>query len=799
MHQHRHRHRHGRLAQICAQEPVVALVGNPNVGKSAIFSALTGRYAVVSNYPGTTVEVTSGTARLAGERVEVIDAPGVNSLIPRSEDEQVARAILLDRNPRAVIQVIDAKNLRRGLQITSQLAEMGVPIVIALNLWDEAIDRGVAIDSDKLSRLLGVPVVRTVATQRIGIGALASAVALAAVPAVRVDYGPAMEAAIAAFPGTSRLPMGRRAAAIMLLAGDDDLEDRLAAGDRSDQSDQTDHSSGPQPKAHSPQLFFGWCRALQAQVGEPLSYAISKHRAAAVDAILAQVMSVHRPMQASQFTRRLFFCVIGPLLGVGVSYATAMLAVGAVGKFVPLGRAGTAATWAATALGGIAYIRHFLRNRSAPGGIALLLGNLSMHRALAFPILVAVLWLTYLVVGVIGAGTCVDFIESTIFGTTIEPSGGFSLLGLHVPFDGINWYLAGLAQRVISPESMTYQLLLSEDAGLIRVGMTYAIAIVLPIVGFFFLAFGLMEDSGYLPRLAVMVDWLFKQIGLNGKAVLPIVLGFGCDTMATLTTRILETKRERIIATLLLALAIPCSAQLGIISGVLADIGGGGAFAIYVAVIASQFLFIGYLASKVVKGKRSDFVLEIPSFRVPQLGNVLVKTAYRVWWFLKEAVPLFLAGTLALFIFTRIGYNEQHRPLGLLSYSDAIGAPVTVNLLGLPAKVAPPDDAGQTSQEPGARPEVRGSSTEAFILGFLRRDYGAVAIRENFKSGFFTARQAMVALVVITLFVPCLANLLVIIKERGALAASLIIGFIIPYAFLVGGVLNWILKTTGRM
>jgi len=597
------------------------------------------------------------------------------------------------------------------------------------------------------------------------------------------------------------LPMACRAAAIMLLAGDDDLERRLAQdgvaetdrSDPSDPSDRSDHSSGPKPNAQSPMpsSIRAWRQSVQAQVGEPLSYAISKRRAAAVDAILTQVMSAHKPAEASQFSRRLFFYLIGPLLGLAVSYVTAMLVVGAIDKFTPLGRAGTAATWAATVLGAVGYAIYFLRNRSAPGGLALLLGNLSMHRVLALPILVAVLWLTYIIVGVIGAGTCVDFIENTIFGTTVEPSGGFSVLGLHVPFDGINYYLAGLARRVISPESIAYQVLLSEDAGLIRVGITYAIAIVLPIVGFFFLAFGMMEDSGYLPRLAVMVDWLFKKIGLNGKAVLPIVLGFGCGTMATLTTRILETRRERIIATLLLALAIPCSAQLGIISGVLADIGGGGAFAIYVAVIASQFLFIGYLASKVVKGKKSDFVLEIPPFRMPQIGNVLVKTAYRVWWFLKEAVPLFLVGTLALFILTRIGYNEERRPLGLLSYADAVGAPVTGHLLGLPTSESQPEHAVQ--------PAAAHSSTQAFILGFLRRDYGAVAIRDNFKSGFFNSRQAMVALIVITLFVPCLANLLVIIKERGIITASLIIGFIIPYAFLVGGALNWLLTATRTM
>jgi ferrous iron transport protein B len=294
-----------------------------------------------------------------------------------------------------------------------------------------------------------------------------------------------------------------------------------------------------------------------------------------------------------------------------------------------------------------------------------------------------------------------------------------------------------------------------------------------------------------------MMDWLFKKIGLNGKAVLPIVLGFGCDTMATLTTRILETRRERIIATLLLALAIPCSAQLGIISGVLADIGGGGAFALYVGVIASQFLFIGWLASKAIKGRNSDFMLEIPPFRVPQLANIVVKTVHRVIWFVKEAVPLFLIGTLALFILTRIGYNEVSRPLGLLSYADRIGAPVTVRLLGLPAQPAEPQSAA--AAQPGVGSRVRHSSTQAFILGFLRRDYGAVSIRENFKGRFFSARQAMVTLIVITLFVPCLANLLVIIKERGPATAALIVGFIIPYAFLVGAALNYVLAATGAM
>ena len=784
---------HGHNSTASAKDraaPVVALVGNPNVGKSAIFSLLTGRYAIVSNYPGTTVEVTSGWARIGGTRVELIDTPGVNSLIPRSEDEEVTRSILLDRHPRAVLQVIDAKNLRRGLLITTQLAEMGLPIVMALNLWDEAVERGIAIDTGRLSRMLGVPVVQTIATQKLGIDTLAEAVANAAVPSIAIDYGPAIEAAVAnvgadgvrpAIPiarHTAVCPcMDYRGAALMLLAGDPALEHRMHPAE------------WPELGLHR--------KAVEAKLGEPASYAIGRRRAAYVDTILAQVTEVERPAESSRLARRLFFYAIGPLLGLGVSYVTASLLLGAVGRFIALGGAVQPATWSASLLGGVAYTLHFLRERTRARSVSTVLGNVAMHRVLAFPVLAAVLWAVYLVVGVVGAGQCVDFLENVVFGTSLHPSGGFSVLGLHVAFGGVNYYLAWLAGRVLPRDGIVFQLLFAEDAGLIRVGLTYAIAIVLPIVGFFFLMFGVMEDSGYLPRLAVMMDWLFKKIGLNGKAVLPIVLGFGCGTMATLTTRILETRRERIIATLLLALAIPCSAQLGIIAGVLADIGGGGAFALYVGVIASQFLFIGWLASKAIKGRNSDFMLEIPPFRVPQLANIVVKTFHRVIWFVKEAVPLFLIGTLALFILTRIGYNEVSRPLGLLSYADRIGAPVTVRLLGLPAQPAEPQSAA--AAQPGVGSRVRHSSTQAFILGFLRRDYGAVSIRENFKGRFFSARQAMVTLIVITLFVPCLANLLVIIKERGPATAALIVGFIIPYAFLVGAALNWVLAATGAM
>ncbi|NQT18579.1 MAG: ferrous iron transporter B [Planctomycetes bacterium] len=833
-----------------AAPPTIALVGNPNVGKSIIFSLLTGRYVVVSNYPGTTVEVSSGAARVAGERVEVVDTPGVNSLIPRSEDEEVARAILLDRRPRAVMQVLDAKNLRRGLLITTQLAEMGMPALLALNMWDEAMDRGIDIDGDRLARALGVPVVKTVATQKKGIGKLASSVADAAAPTVRIDYGPAIEEAIAKLePLLPELPLDKRAMALMLLAGDPGLEERVES-EIQDQRAGTEstpiapHRQGrgrrrrwrggrdadtgrEDPTRHGPGHYTrdaigAVCSELQSKFSEPVSYVISKKRAAHVDGIVADVMTMHRPSESTRLSRAAFFYLVAPVLSLIVCYLSASILVGIMNKFYGLGANAGAVTWWLAALGAVCYLVAVFRWEKHANSISALVSRIVMHPVLAFPVLAAALWIVYKLVGEFGAGQCVDFIENRIFGNTIEPAEGFGLvdlnmffpgiyyylaeiadefglLGPKIPFAGINYYLAQLADLVVSRDDLIYQLLLDEQAGLISIAITYSFAIVLPVVGFFFFAFALMEDSGYLPRLAVMVDWLFKKIGLNGKAVLPMVLGLGCGAMATLTTRILGSRRERVIATFLLALAIPCSAQLGIISLVLADIGGGGAFAIYVFVIISQFLLVGYLASKVLKGRKAEFLLEVPPMRMPRLKNVVVKTLFRITWFMKEAVPLFMLGTLALFILTRVGYNEETRPMGLLTYVERLGAPITTHWLGLPDSLEAKHDhaVAGTESDNQIQPQTDGgrrSTMEAFIMGFLRRDYATLSIRTNFKSGFYSSRQALVALVVITLFVPCLASLFVIVKERGAATAAIIVCFIVPYAFFVGGVLDKLLR-----
>jgi len=636
------------------------LVGNPNVGKSVIFGLLTGRYVTVSNYPGTTVEVSQGNISLGENKYLVIDTPGVNNLIPMSEDEKVTRDILLAERPSAVIHVGDSKNLKRTLLITIQLAEMGIPVVLALNMEDEARDRGIVVDTAELGAMLGVEVVSMIAPQRKGIRELRDALLSPRVPSVKISYPErireSMERIAALLP---EAPIARESIASMILAGDESLKGWLK-------------KNLPEEVIEEIEDLRDDC---QASFSRPLSTVINEARLMVADGIARQVAST-----------------------VGQSR----------------------------------------------GRLLNFLGMVSMHPLYGLPVLLVVLFFFYEFVGVFGAGTLVDFFEGTIFERYLNPA--FTrLVSLAVPFEIVREILVG-------------------EYGLLSVALTYAIAIVLPITATFFIAFSLLEDSGYLPRLAIMSNRVFNLIGLNGKAILPMVLGLGCGTMAVLTSRILETKKDRIITTFLLALAIPCSAQLGVILGLLGSL-SYKATILWIGCVVLVMFLAGYLASKVIRGEKTEFFLEIPPIRMPNIGNIIVKTVGRIEWYLKEAVPLFMLGTFILFLMNK---------LNVLQFLERVAAPVVVDFVGLPAK-----------------------ATGYFILGFLRRDYGAVGFFDMAQRGELTAVQSLVSLVTITLFVPCLANFFMIIKERGIKTALAITAFIFPFAFLVGGILNFILVSAG--
>jgi ferrous iron transport protein B len=370
-------------------------------------------------------------------------------------------------------------------------------------------------------------------------------------------------------------------------------------------------------------------------------------------------------------------------------------------------------------------------------------GILTRRPVTGIPILLLILLLIYEFVGYTGAQTLVGILENTLFGGFIVP-----------------------AVDALSPEGFLRDLL-SGKYGLVSMGLTYALGIVLPVVATFFLVFGLLEDSGYLPRLAILSDRVMRVMGLNGKATLPMVLGLGCCTMATITTRILNSKKERFLATLLLALGIPCSAQLGVILGISASFSARATLTI-LGVVASQLLLVGFLASRLSRGRCSEFIFEIPPIRVPQLRNILLKTGYRVRWYLWEAVPFFLLGTVILFALDRIHVHGA----SLLAWTQKVLEPVVTGILHLPPQ-----------------------ASSIFVLGFLRRDYGAAGLFDMVRSGLISGQQAVVSLIVITLFVPCIASFLIIVKEQGLKRALAITGFIVPFAIAVGGTVSWILRT----
>jgi ferrous iron transport protein B len=359
------------------------------------------------------------------------------------------------------------------------------------------------------------------------------------------------------------------------------------------------------------------------------------------------------------------------------------------------------------------------------------------------PLLVIALYFgLYKFVGQFGAGTLVDFLEGTIFEGYFNP------------------WIISLVNRII-PWEILRELFVGEY-GVITLGLRYAVGIILPIVTTFFLFFSILEDSGYFPRLALLVDRLFKKIGLTGRAVIPMVLGFGCDTMATMVTRTLETVRERIIATLLLALAIPCSAQLGVIIGLLSKF--PGALAVWSICMLLIFLLVGLLASRVVPGESPMFYMELPPMRLPQLSNVLTKTYSRMQWYLMEILPLFILASILLWLGKITNFFQA-----LVSWMKPVMA-----VIGLPKETA-----------------------IAFIFGFFRRDYGAAGLYDLQTKGLLDARQLSVAAVTLTLFIPCIAQFLIMQKERGTKVALAIGVFVSLLAFCSGYLLNVFLLLTG--
>jgi len=634
----------------------ILLVGHPNVGKSVLFHRLTGAYVNVSNYPGTTVEVTRANTRFDREAV-LLDTPGVLALPSRSDDERATMRALLQENTRCLVQVGDAKNLRRTLTLTALVGELGVPMVLALNMHDEAAARGVTVDIEALTLELGIPVLATVATGGEGIGELTGSLGRAGKAQAMLRYDAEIEADLAGVAATIEhlAPhpyLAARGLAILYLGGDPEVAAWLA------------EKTG--------EKFIALETLRQAAISHAegdLPTLLARERTEAADVLANNV--IERAVRSS------------PLLSQRI------------GQYV-------------------------------------------VHPVWGIPILLGMLYLVYQFVGVFGATTLVGLLEEDLFEGILNPA--FTDLvnsTVHLPW---------LAELLVG------------QYGLWTMGMTYALALILPIVTTFFFAFGVLEDSGYLPRLTVIANRLFALIGLNGRAVLPMVLGLGCVTMATLTTRILHSPRERMITIFLLALAIPCSAQLGVVLGML----GGVSFSavlVWALAMLGILLLSGFLASRLIPGRRIPLVTELPPMRLPILGNVLKKTGGRLKWYLIEVIPLFLLGTFIMYALDKSGALP-----GIIR----LGEPLVSGWLGLPKE-----------------------ASAAFVMGFLRRDFGATGLFAMAHT--LSPIQAVVGMITITLFIPCFASLMMMVKEQGAKVALGMVAVIVPFAFFVGGLFNILL------
>jgi len=569
----------------------ILLMGNPNVGKSAVFSRLTGANVIASNYPGTTVEFTQGTLRINKESADVIDVPGTYDLTPSSRAESVA-VDMVDKAA-IIVDIVDATNLERNLNLTVQLLKTGKPVLVALNMWDEAVEHGIQIDVEMLEQKLGVPVVPTCALSGEGIK---------------------------------------------------QLKERLA----------------------------------DARAGE-LDYEEAEKWHLIGD-IVEQVQRVtHRH----------------PTLGQSISHATVHPVWG-----------------------------------------------------LLFALLV-----------LIACFEVIRFVGEGLIGYVTEPV--FDALWLPV-MAKLSALLGGrgMLHEILIGQLVEGEIDFAQSFGLLTTGLFIPLAAVLPYVLAFYLVLGLLEDIGYLPRLGVLMDNVMHRLGLHGLAIVPMMLGLGCNVPGALASRVLETRKERFIASTLMAICVPCMAQIAMVAGLIGKYGAAGFMPVF-GTLFLLWLVLGVTLKRFSRGETPEILVDIPPYRVPYWKSLLKKLWMRLRWFVTEAVPYVLVGVLIV----NLLYS-----LGVIKLAADVVGPAVTEVLGLP-------------------PEAVG----ALLVGFLRKDV-AVGMLAPLGLGL---RQLIVASVVLTAYFPCAATFVVLFRELGLRDMIKSTCIMIVVALSVGGVLNHVLLAFG--
>ncbi len=631
----------------------VAVIGNMNVGKTTLFTKMCGRETKSINIPGNTVSIQAG--RIKGTDKDAFDTPGICSIFSHNEDERTSRDIILpqkiDYDIQGILLIADAKHMKRSIAIALQYAEYGLPMLLDINMIDEAASRGIEIDFEKLSEILGVEVCTTIAREGIGIqkvisnlGNMRPANKLIKYPIWIEQY---LEIVTKLLNSTEISP---RAIGVLLLSGDSGTEEYV----------ETKFGTGMLEQLKD--------LAEEYRKEEPLSCSI----------ILTNLYN-KKAEQIINETQKIKPHTKNPFI--------------------------------------------------------VKLGDWCTQLSTGIPIAVTIIYITYLFIGSFGATFLVDTIGSAIFD------------GFLIPFTA----------EIISPipSAFVRDMFIDPDFGILPTGVFLALGLVLPVLFCFYIAFGLLEDSGYLPRLSILLDKLLKKMGLNGKGVIPLVMGFSCVTMAILTTRMLDTEKEKNIATFILLLGMPCAPLLAVMFIILGKMPVSATITVF-GLIFIQILFAGFIANKILPGIQTPLLMEIPPMRLPKPIQILKMSASKTYFFMKEAIPVFILASLSVFLFERMGG---------LAVLERVSEPVISGFMGLPVK-----------------------SVQVFIKTLIRRESGATEI--GHLSSIYDNVQLVVNLLVMTFLSPCVNAIIVLFKERGTKAAIAIMGTVMIYAVLIGSIVN---------
>ena len=632
----------------------VAFVGNMNVGKTTLFSRMCGKEPESANIPGNTYASQAG--KIKGTDGYAVDTPGIYSILSANEDAVAARAILTGNtsgyNVNGIVFVADAKNMKRSIALALQFAEFGLPMIIDVNMIDEAPSRGITLDIEALSKKMGIKVFTTVARDGIGLRSLSQGISTnMKIPERLMDYPDWIEECLERI---SRLiPSGHishRALGLLLLVQDKSVDEHILKAYGKDKLIQLKELVDTCRRNESVDANILLTNAYNNQAGR----------------IIDEVQTVDPPFK-------------NPFIV----------------KF----------------------------------------GDWCSQLSTGIPIALFVLWLMYLFVGSFGAAYVVDTINGTLFEGVLIP----------------------LAEKIVAPIPSAFlrDMIIDPDFGILPTGVFLALGLVLPVLFCFFIAFGILEDSGYLPRLSILLDKVFQKMGLNGKGVIPLVMGFSCVTMAILTTRMLDTKKEKIIATFLLLLGMPCAPLLAVMFIILGKMPVSASITVF-GIIFLQIFAVGFVAKKILPGKRSPLFMEIPPMRMPKLWQIISMSARKTYSFMKEAIPVFIVAALVVFLFERMGG---------LTILERISKPVISGFMGLPEK-----------------------SVQVFIKTMIRRENGATEIAH--LSGIYTNLQMVVNLLVMTFLSPCINAAIVLFKEHGTRISILILTTVFVYSLIVGGVVH---------